>query len=69
MMLYVRYQVEEFAIRKWGSLDNLDEEFARREEKKKTQRDVKFSTKRGRVKVDAPKSASSLGFRMQHPFA
>ncbi|EEB07249.1 XP-A family Rhp14 [Schizosaccharomyces japonicus yFS275] len=43
MMLYLRYQVEEFAKNKWGSLEALDEEFERREAKKKEQNEKKFA--------------------------
>jgi DNA-repair protein complementing XP-A cells len=42
MMLYVRYQVEEFAWKKWGSPEALDAEFYRREEEKKRKRGKKF---------------------------
>lgn len=34
MLLYMRGQVEKFAIDKWGSLENLDKEFLLRGEKK-----------------------------------
>lgn len=34
MILYMRGQIEQFAINKWGSLDNLDKEFDRRRIKK-----------------------------------
>ena len=42
MMLYVRYQVEEFAWKKWGSPEALDAVFYRREEEKKRKRGKKF---------------------------
>jgi len=42
MMLYVRYQVEEFAWKKWGSPEALDAAFHRREEEKKRKRGKKF---------------------------
>ncbi|KAI8613179.1 XPA protein C-terminus-domain-containing protein, partial [Chytriomyces sp. MP71] len=45
MLLYLRAQVEAFAIEKWGSLEKLDEEFARREETKGQRKKKKFETK------------------------
>ena len=42
MMLYVRYQVEEFAWKKWGGPEGLDKEWARREKMKKEKKDKKF---------------------------
>ncbi|KAL1996671.1 hypothetical protein VTN49DRAFT_7536 [Thermomyces lanuginosus] len=47
MMLYLRYQVEEYAFspKKWGSPEALDAEFERREAEKKRRREVKFKTK------------------------
>lgn len=45
MMLYVRQQVEEFSIKKWGSLDELDAEYERRVEMKKQRKDKKYLDK------------------------
>ena len=45
MMLYVRYQVEEQAIRKWGSLEAMDKEYERRVQDKKRRQDKKFTSK------------------------
>ncbi|CAA19045.1 DNA repair protein rad14 [Schizosaccharomyces pombe] len=42
MMLYLRYQVEEFAKKKWGSMEALDAEFERREVQKKEMKEKKF---------------------------
>jgi DNA-repair protein complementing XP-A cells len=42
MMLYVRYQVEEFAWKKWGGPEGLDKEWERREKQKKEKKDKKF---------------------------
>ncbi|PWY72971.1 DNA repair protein [Aspergillus heteromorphus CBS 117.55] len=59
MMLYLRYQVEEYAFsdKKWGSPEALDEEFERRENEKKRRREAKFKTKlqdlKKRTRVDA----------------
>lgn len=45
MMLYMRYQVEEFAFKKWGSPEALDAEYERRVEAKKKKKDKKFMQK------------------------
>lgn len=50
MMLYLRYQVEEFAAKKWGSLDKLDDEFTRREKEKKDKKVKKFAQKLAELK-------------------
>ncbi|TFK20166.1 hypothetical protein FA15DRAFT_689268 [Coprinopsis marcescibilis] len=42
MMLFIRYQVEEFAWNKWGSPEALDAEYERRVEEKKKQKNKKF---------------------------
>ena len=46
MMLFLRYQVEDYALKeKWGSAEALDAEFERREADKKRRKDVKFKQK------------------------
>jgi DNA-repair protein complementing XP-A cells len=45
MMLYLRRQVEDFAISKWGSLENLDQEFVKRESAKKASKVRAFKKK------------------------
>ncbi|KAI8143727.1 XPA protein C-terminus-domain-containing protein [Fennellomyces sp. T-0311] len=45
MMLYVRYMVEEYAFKKWGSEEGLDAEYERREAQKKDKKDKKFKEK------------------------
>ena len=46
MMLFLRYQVEEYAInQKWGSAEALDEEFAKREVEKRKRKEGKFKSK------------------------
>jgi DNA-repair protein complementing XP-A cells len=46
MMLFLRYQVEEYAFeKKWGSSDALDAEFERRETEKKKRKEAKFKEK------------------------
>jgi DNA-repair protein complementing XP-A cells len=59
MMLYLRYQVEEYAFseRKWGSAGALDDEFARRESEKKKRKETKFKARlddlKKRTRVEA----------------
>lgn len=52
MMLYLRYQVEEYAFsdKKWGSPGALDEEFERREGEKKRRKEEKFKNKLNELK-------------------
>lgn len=45
MMLYLRYQVEAHAVKKWGGLEELDKEFERRTGERKRRRDEKFRVK------------------------
>ena len=46
MMLFVRYQVEEYAFgEKWGSAERLDAEFDKRESDKKRRKEAKFKEK------------------------
>lgn len=45
MQLFLRYQIEEYAFKKWGSSDNLDNEWLRREEMRKNRREKKFNNK------------------------
>lgn len=46
MMLFLRYQVEEYAFNtKWGSAEALDAEFERRETGKKKAKEKKFKEK------------------------
>jgi DNA-repair protein complementing XP-A cells len=42
MMLFCRYQVEEFAYKKWGSPEALDAEYERRVQEKKKKKNRKF---------------------------
>lgn len=42
MMLFLRYQVEEFAWKKWGSPEALDTEWDRRVAEKKKKKNKKF---------------------------
>ncbi|OMJ28506.1 DNA repair protein rad14 [Smittium culicis] len=42
MILYVRQEVEKYAIKKWGSLEELDKQFEKRELLKKERKDKKF---------------------------
>lgn len=46
MMLFLRFQVEEYAIKtKWGTSEALDAEFERREADKKRRKEAKFKEK------------------------
>lgn len=46
MMLFLRYQVEEYAFgAKWGSAEALDAEFAKRQADKKRRKEAKFKDK------------------------
>ncbi|KAI1389177.1 DNA repair protein [Hypoxylon trugodes] len=59
MMLFLRYQVEEYAFskKKWGSAEALDAEFERREADKKKRKEAKFKEKlldlKKRTRTDA----------------
>ncbi|KAI1506426.1 XPA protein C-terminus-domain-containing protein [Biscogniauxia marginata] len=58
MMLFLRYQVEEYAFqKKWGSSDALDAEYERREADKKRRKEAKFKEKlldlKKRTRTDA----------------
>jgi len=58
MMLYLRYQVEEYAFsKKWGSAEALDDEFVKRDSLKKKRKEDKFKTKlqelKKRTRVEA----------------
>lgn len=58
MMLFLRYQVEEYAFnKKWGSAEKLDEAFVKREEDKKKRKQDKFKSKllelKKRTRVEA----------------
>jgi DNA-repair protein complementing XP-A cells len=45
MMLYLRYQVEEVAFKKWGGPDGLDAEWERRVASKRDRKERKFREK------------------------
>ncbi|CAG8690499.1 3890_t:CDS:1, partial [Ambispora leptoticha] len=45
MMLFLRMQVEEFAFKKWGGEDGLDQEYQRRQSEKQKQKEKKFRSK------------------------
>ncbi|CAI4217347.1 unnamed protein product [Parascedosporium putredinis] len=62
MMLFLRYQVEEYAIQeKWGSAEALDAEFAKREEQKKKRKEAKFKERL----LDLKKKTRTEAFRRQ----
>ena len=66
MMLYLRYQVEEYAFtRKWGSAEALDAEFAKREAGKKQRKEDKFKSKlhelKKKTRVEAYRRSRQAG--------
>lgn len=66
MMLYLRYQVEEYAFtKKWGSAEALDEEFAKRETEKKKRKEDKFKSKlqelKKKTRVEAYRRSRQAG--------
>ncbi|KHJ35915.1 putative dna repair protein rad14 [Erysiphe necator] len=66
MMLFLRYQVEEYAFnQKWGSADALDAEFERREAEKKARKEEKFKSKLRELK----KKTRSEAFRRNNQMA
>jgi DNA-repair protein complementing XP-A cells len=74
MMLYLRYQVEEFAYKKWGSPEQLDAEFERRTEEKRVKKDKAFETKlkelrkRTRVAKFSKSASRRLEAKHEHTF-
>ncbi|TKA61690.1 Striatin Pro11 [Cryomyces minteri] len=67
MMLYLRYQVEEYAFseKKWGSPEALDDEFTKRQAETKRRKEAKFKSKlnelKKRTRVDAYKRSRQAG--------
>ncbi|KAK5997731.1 DNA repair protein rad14 [Cladobotryum mycophilum] len=62
MMLFLRFQVEEYAIQtKWGSAEALDAEYERRETQKKTRKEAKFKEKL----LDLKRKTRTDAFRRQ----
>ena len=66
MMLYVRFQVEEYAFNtKWGSAEALDQEFVRREGEKKRRKEDKFKSKlqelKKKTRVEAYRRSRQAG--------
>jgi DNA-repair protein complementing XP-A cells len=64
MMLFLRYQVEEYAFsdKKWGSAEALDQEFERREADKKKRKEAKFKSKL----LDLKKRTRTDAYRREH---
>lgn len=69
MMLYLRYQVEEFAYKKWNGPEGLDSEYQRRVEEKKVKKDKKFEMKLRelRKKTRVAKFSKSAARRLDGP--
>jgi DNA-repair protein complementing XP-A cells len=62
MMLFLRFQVEEYAINtKWGSAEALDAEYERREAQKKARKESKFKEKL----LDLKRKTRTDAFRRQ----
>ncbi|KAI9825586.1 MAG: hypothetical protein M1819_000482 [Sarea resinae] len=67
MMLYLRYQVEEYAFsdKKWGSPEALDAEFTKRESEKKKRKEDKFRSKlkelKKKTRVEAYRRSRKAG--------
>lgn len=66
MMLFLRYQVEEYAFNvKWKSSEALDAEFERREAEKKVRKEVKFNNKlkelKKKTRTEAYRRAAKSG--------
>ncbi|KAI4161654.1 MAG: hypothetical protein LQ342_004662 [Letrouitia transgressa] len=66
MMLFLRYQVEEYAFgKKWGSAEALDAEFNRRESDKKRRKEDKFKSKlqelKKKTRVEAYRRGRQVG--------
>ena len=63
MMLFLRCQVEEYALTtKWGSAEKLDEEYERRETQKRARKETKFKEKL----LDLKKKTRTEAFRRQN---
>lgn len=77
MQLFLRYQVEQFAWKKWGSAEKLDEEWERREsvriqrKEKKYEEKLKEMRKRTRAEEYTRKlrNGESLGHRHVHDWS
>ncbi|UNI24620.1 DNA repair protein rad14 [Purpureocillium takamizusanense] len=62
MMLFLRFQVEDYAIKsKWGSSEALDAEYERRETQKKARKEAKFKEKL----LDLKRKTRTDAFRRQ----
>lgn len=70
MMLYLRYQVEAHAVKKWGGLENLDKEFEKRTTEKKRRKDEKFRSKlrelKKKTRVESWKKGGMGGAGHEH---
>lgn len=76
MQLYVRCQIEEFAFKKWGGKEGLDQEWQRREEGKSSRREKKYQKKIAemRLKTRAQEYTTKLrekkyGMKHVHDFS
>ncbi|QPG75658.1 hypothetical protein FOA43_003016 [Brettanomyces nanus] len=75
MQLFLRYQIEEYAFKKWGGVDNLDKEWLKREGMRKNRREKKFNTKLNqmrrklRAQEITRKIRGDKGVRHQHDWS
>ena len=76
MQLYVRCKIEEFAFKKWGGEEGLDQEWQRREEGKSSRREKKYQKKIAemRLKTRAQEYTTKLrekkyGMKHVHDFS
>jgi DNA-repair protein complementing XP-A cells len=67
MMLYLRYQVEEYAFKKWGGPEGLDAEYFRRDSAKKERKEKKFLDKlkemRKKTRAEALTRKADIGHK------
>ena len=63
MMLFLRFQVEEYAFKKWGSPEALDAEFERREADKRKRKEEKFKSKLNELKKKTRTDAYRRGLK------
>lgn len=72
MLLYLKRDVEDFAIKKWGSLEDMDQEFYSREEKKKQRKALKFEKDmkelRKKTRISRDLLVSTTGNCVQHNY-
>ncbi|KAJ1935032.1 DNA repair protein rad14 [Kickxella alabastrina] len=72
MLLYLRQHLESFAIKKWGSMEELDKEFERRIDEKRARKEKKYKQsvadlrRRTRVEEFEKTRSKKLNLEMEH---